>query len=258
MFLLSFEIHWYLDLRVSERTSFPKKSRLLVDYFALSWRLRCSFVIRQFFVEWVNLVLSLDVKKYFQENNLPLHALLVLGDAPVHPVYEGSLPFVQHDPYPAAGDQHVIPNLKTLFTKSPVPPQLWSDAEHKSHPPRVYNIVISLKIIDMVLQGVRKRTLASAESCGLRLWLKRNMEVRTRSNSGGRGLYPLASPKAGRGWRWHRGHRRELQGTDERGVRGSTDAAAHGGLAGNRWRGGGYLYKWEKRNAGNVWRNAQT
>ena len=36
-------------------------------------------------MQWVNLVFGPSVKKYLQENNLPMQALLVLDNAPAHP-----------------------------------------------------------------------------------------------------------------------------------------------------------------------------
>ncbi|GIY54166.1 hypothetical protein CDAR_446231 [Caerostris darwini] len=44
-----------------------------------------AWVTRKFFVEWVNLVFGPTVKKYLQENNLPVQALLILNNAPAHP-----------------------------------------------------------------------------------------------------------------------------------------------------------------------------
>ncbi|GBN78808.1 hypothetical protein AVEN_168226-1 [Araneus ventricosus] len=44
-----------------------------------------AWVTRQFFVQWVNLVFGPSVKKYLQENNLPMQAPLVLDNAPAHP-----------------------------------------------------------------------------------------------------------------------------------------------------------------------------
>ena len=40
---------------------------------------------RQFFTEWMNEVFGPGVKKYLQENELPLRPLLVTDNAPAHP-----------------------------------------------------------------------------------------------------------------------------------------------------------------------------
>ncbi|UYV74920.1 hypothetical protein LAZ67_12001808 [Cordylochernes scorpioides] len=95
-----------------------------------------TWVARKFFVEWVNLVFGPTVKKYLQENNLPVQALLILDNAPAHP-----------------------PNLEDDI--------LEDDGEHKPHPLREFwkdhfNIAICLQIIDQAWLGVTTRTLTSA------------------------------------------------------------------------------------------------
>ncbi|UYV77666.1 hypothetical protein LAZ67_15001851 [Cordylochernes scorpioides] len=88
-----------------------------------------AWVTRKFFVEWVNLVFGPTVKKYLQENNLPVQALLILDNAPAHPpnleddILE-ELKFIKvlylppnttHILQPM--DQQVISNFKKLYTK---------------------------------------------------------------------------------------------------------------------------------------------
>ncbi|GBN70026.1 Tigger transposable element-derived protein 1 [Araneus ventricosus] len=88
-----------------------------------------AWVTRQFFVQWVNLVFGPSVKKYLQENNLPMQALLVLDNAPAHP------PNLEDDileefkfikvlylppnttPILQPMDQQAISNFKKLYTK---------------------------------------------------------------------------------------------------------------------------------------------
>ena len=50
------------------------------------WRANCkAWVSRQFFIEWIHEIFAPSVKKYLQENNLPLKCLLVMDNVPVHP-----------------------------------------------------------------------------------------------------------------------------------------------------------------------------
>ena len=129
-------------------------------------------------MEWVNLVFGPSVKKYLQENNLPLQALLVLDSAPAHPpnleddILE-EFKFIQvlylppnTTPILQPMDQQVISNFKKLYTMhlfrrcfevtentNLTLREFWRDH---------YNIVICLRIIDMAWQGVTTRTLTSA------------------------------------------------------------------------------------------------
>ena len=116
------KIQWYLDIRVPQHTSFSRYEPMSKWFFAFSyernsryefepllvyhsenprafkshkilkeklqvmWRSNPkAWVTRKFFVEWVNLVFGPTVKKYPQENNLPVQALLILDNAPAHP-----------------------------------------------------------------------------------------------------------------------------------------------------------------------------
>ncbi|XP_070268928.1 tigger transposable element-derived protein 1 isoform X2 [Myotis yumanensis] len=153
--------------------------KILKEKLQVMWRANPrAWVTRQIFVEWVNLVFGPDVKKYLQENNLPLQALLVLDSAPAHP------PNLEDDileefkfikvlylppnitPILQPMEQQVISNFKKLFTKhlfrhcfevmestNLTLREFWKDH---------YNIMICLRIIDMAWQGVTKRTLTSA------------------------------------------------------------------------------------------------
>lgn len=49
------------------------------------WRANIkALVMRQFFIEWMNEVFGPSGKKYLQEKELPLTALLIVGSAPAH------------------------------------------------------------------------------------------------------------------------------------------------------------------------------
>ncbi|XP_051784390.1 tigger transposable element-derived protein 1-like [Erpetoichthys calabaricus] len=163
----------------SENPRAFKSQKIMKERLQVMWRANPrACVTRQFFVEWVNLVFGPDVKKYLQENNLPLQALLVLDNAPAHP------PNLEDDileefrfinvlylppnttPILQPMDQQVISNFQKLFTKHLFhrcfevmdSTNLTLREFQKDH----YNIVICLRIIDLAWQGVTKRTLTSA------------------------------------------------------------------------------------------------
>ncbi|XP_039624723.1 tigger transposable element-derived protein 1-like [Polypterus senegalus] len=163
----------------SENPRAFKSKKIMKERLQVMWRANPrAWVTRQFFVEWVNLVIGHEVKKYLQENNLPLQALLILDNAPAHP------PNLEEDileefrfinvlylppnttPILQPMDQQVISNFKKLFTKhlfhccSEVTEStnLTLRDFWKGH----YNIVICLRIIDLAWQGITKRTLTSA------------------------------------------------------------------------------------------------
>ena len=46
------------------------------------WASTKAWVMRQFFIEWINEVFGPSVKKYLQGNKLPLRALLIMDNAP--------------------------------------------------------------------------------------------------------------------------------------------------------------------------------
>lgn len=70
----------------SENTRAFKSHKILKEKLQVVWRANPKvWVTRKFFVEWINLVFGPSVKKYLQENNLPMQALLVLDNAPAHP-----------------------------------------------------------------------------------------------------------------------------------------------------------------------------
>ncbi|GBN81232.1 Tigger transposable element-derived protein 1 [Araneus ventricosus] len=70
----------------SENPTAFKSHKILKEKLQVMWRANPkAWVTSQFFVQWVNLVFGPSVKKYLQENNLPMQALLVLDNAPAHP-----------------------------------------------------------------------------------------------------------------------------------------------------------------------------
>ncbi|GIX93547.1 hypothetical protein CDAR_32571 [Caerostris darwini] len=130
------------------------------------------------FVEWVNLVFGPTVKKYLQENNLPVQALLILDNAPAHPpnleddILE-ELKFIKvlylppnTTPILQPMDQQVISNFKKLYTKHlfrrcfevTESTNLTLQEFWKDH----FNIAICLQIIYQAWLGVTTKTLTSA------------------------------------------------------------------------------------------------
>jgi len=163
----------------SENPRAFKSHKILKEKLHVMWRANAkAWVTRQFFTEWVNLVFGPSVKKYLQENSLPLKALLILDNAPAHPpgleddILE-EFQFVKvlylppnTTPLLQPMDQQVISNFKKLYTKhlfrrcfevtentNLTLREFWKDH---------YNIVVCLCIIDLAWQGVTRRTLNSA------------------------------------------------------------------------------------------------
>ncbi|GIY61259.1 tigger transposable element-derived protein 1 [Caerostris darwini] len=142
------------------------------------WRSNPKAWVTRKFVEWVNLVFGPTVKKYLQENNLPVQALLILDNAPAHPpnleddILE-ELKFIKvlylppnTTPILQPMDQQVISNFKKLYTKhlfrrcfevtestNLTLREFWKDH---------FNIAICLQIIDQAWLGVTTKTLTSA------------------------------------------------------------------------------------------------
>ena len=115
---------------------------------------------QQVFIEWVNLVFGLAVKKY-----LPLRALIILDNAPAHPpsfendiLCEGSLPTTQHHPYTAAYGSTVTSNSKELYTKH-LFLQCFEVTESTNL--TLKEFWRDLKLLEMAWHGVSRRTLTS-------------------------------------------------------------------------------------------------
>ncbi|XP_014790984.1 tigger transposable element-derived protein 1-like [Octopus bimaculoides] len=163
----------------SENLRTFKSYKILKEKQQVMWRANIkTWVTRQFFSEWVNLVFGPGVKKYLLENSLPLKALLILDNAPAPPssleddildefkfikvlyLSRNTTPILQ------PMDQQVISNFKKLYTKN-LFSLCFEVTENTSLTLREflkkhYNIVNCLKIIDMAWQDVTRRTLNSA------------------------------------------------------------------------------------------------
>ncbi|XP_035221359.1 tigger transposable element-derived protein 1-like [Stegodyphus dumicola] len=115
----------------SENPSAFKSHKILKEKLPVMWGKNPKvWVIKKFFVEWIKLVFGTSVKKYLQENNLPMQALLVLDNAPAHaPNLEDDLleefKFIKNvlylppntTPILQPMNQQVISNFKKLYTK---------------------------------------------------------------------------------------------------------------------------------------------
>ncbi|XP_069188784.1 tigger transposable element-derived protein 1-like [Procambarus clarkii] len=137
-----------------------------------------SWVTRIFFTEWINDVFGPSVRKYLEEKQLPLKALLVLDNAPAHPpqmrdeLYPENqfitIKFLPPNTTPLLQpmDQKVIANFKKLYMKALLErcvdvtdntgltlKEFW-----KNH----FNILGALRLIDKAWEGVTRRTLNSA------------------------------------------------------------------------------------------------
>lgn len=163
----------------SENPRAFKSHKVIKEKLQVLWRANSkAWVTRQFFIEWVNIVFGPSVRKYLNDNDLPLKCVLLLDNAPAHPpglednlLDEFNFIKVVYLPPNTTSiiqpmDQQVISNFKKLFTKhlfkrcfeviestNLTLREFW-----KGH----YNIVTCLNIIDIAWQGVTKRTLNAA------------------------------------------------------------------------------------------------
>lgn len=163
----------------SENPRAFKSHKIIKENLQVMWRANPkAWVTRKLFVEWINLVFCPSVKKYLQENNLRMQALLVLDNAPGHP------PNLEEDlleefkfikvlylppnttPILQPMDQQVISNFKKLYTKH-IFRRCFEVTENTNLTLREFwkdhfNIAICLRIIDQAWLGVTTRTLTSA------------------------------------------------------------------------------------------------
>ncbi|XP_066977870.1 tigger transposable element-derived protein 1-like [Macrobrachium rosenbergii] len=115
----------------SETPRIFKKHKVIKSKLNVMWKSNAkAFVTTQIFREWICEVFAPCVKKYLEENNLPLKALLILDNAPAHPQdmeYELADEFswlkIKFLPPRITSliqpmDQQVISNFKKLYTKA--------------------------------------------------------------------------------------------------------------------------------------------
>ncbi|XP_031613593.2 tigger transposable element-derived protein 1-like [Oreochromis aureus] len=163
----------------SENLRAFKQHKILKERLEVMWRSNpTAWVTRQFFVEWVNLVFAPAVKKFLEENDLPMNCLLIIDNAPAHPsgleddILE-EFSFIKvlflppnTTPLLQPMDQQVISNFKKLYTKHMFKrcsditesAQLTLREFWKNH----FDIVAYLKLISLAWREVSRRTLNSA------------------------------------------------------------------------------------------------
>ncbi|XP_066444151.1 E3 ubiquitin-protein ligase ZFP91 isoform X1 [Eleutherodactylus coqui] len=155
------------------------RNKVITSKLCVMWRAnRKAWVTRPIFIEWMNEVFGPSVKKYLQDNQLPLKCLLVMDNAPAHPpgledalLEEFSFISVKFLPANATPliqpmDQRVISNFKKLYTKAVFERcfEVTSDTKlslrefWKNH----FNILNCIGLIDKAWQGVTCRTMISA------------------------------------------------------------------------------------------------
>ncbi|KAL3967274.1 NLR family CARD domain-containing protein 3 [Sarotherodon galilaeus] len=137
----------------SENPRAFKQHKILKERLEVMWRSNpTAWVTRQFFVEWVNLVFAPAVKKFLEENDLPMKCLLIIDNAPAHPS--------------TSWRSSLISNFKKLYTKHMFKQcsditestQLTLREFWKNH----FDIVAYLKFISLAWREVSRRTLNSA------------------------------------------------------------------------------------------------
>ncbi|XP_064111400.1 tigger transposable element-derived protein 1-like [Macrobrachium nipponense] len=113
----------------SENPRAFKTHKIPKEKLHIMWRANArAWVTRQFFTDWVNLVFGPAVKMYLQENKLTMKALLILDNAPAHPLVlkmileEFQFIKVLYLPPNTTSvlqpmDQQVISNFKKLYMK---------------------------------------------------------------------------------------------------------------------------------------------
>ncbi|XP_067947109.1 tigger transposable element-derived protein 1-like [Watersipora subatra] len=163
----------------SENPRAFKAHKVNKDLLQVFWRANAKArVTKLFFAEWVNQVFGPAVKKYLQENSLPLKCLLCLDNAPAHLLgleddILDELKFIKvlYLPPNATSslqpmDQQVMSNFKKLYTKH-LFQQCFNviqstDLSLLDFWRNDFNIVHSLKIIDLAWEEVTRQTLTSA------------------------------------------------------------------------------------------------
>jgi len=138
------------------------------------WRANSkAWVTRQCFIEWIHELFAPSVKKYLQENNLPLKCLLVMDNAPAHPPglageLMEELDFItvkflppNTTPLIQPMDQQVISNFKKLYTKALFQRCFDTELTLRDFWKHRFNILHCLTLVDKAWQQVTYRTMNS-------------------------------------------------------------------------------------------------
>lgn len=163
----------------SENPRVFKRNNVQKSKLPVMWKSNAkAWMTRAIFMEWLTKVFAPSVKKYLEENNLPLRCLLLMDNAPAHPPGLEEDLDMEYDfikvkflppnttPLLQPMDQQVISNFKKLYTKELFSRcfQVTNDTEltlrdyWKDH----FNILHCINLIDKAWNDVSTRTLKSA------------------------------------------------------------------------------------------------
>ena len=163
----------------SENPRVFKHNKVQKSKLPVMWKSNAkAWMTRAIFMEWLTKVFAPSVKKYLEENNLPLRCLLLMDNAPAHPPGLEEDLDMEYDfikvkflppnttPLLQPMDQQVISNFKKLYTKELFSRcfQVTNDTEltlrdyWKDH----FNILHCINLIDKAWNDVSTRTLKSA------------------------------------------------------------------------------------------------
>ena len=163
----------------SENPRVFKRNNVQKSKLPVMWKSNAkAWMTRAIFMEWLTKVFAPSVKKYLEENNVPLRCLLLMDNAPAHPPGLEEDLDMEYDfikvkflppnttPLLQPMDQQVISNFKKLYTKELFSRcfQVTNDTEltlrdyWKDH----FNILHCINLIDKAWNDVSTRTLKSA------------------------------------------------------------------------------------------------
>nr|XP_053650562.1 tigger transposable element-derived protein 1-like [Cherax quadricarinatus] len=170
----------------SENPRVFKKNNVFKNKLCVLWKANHkAWVTRQIFKEWVHEVFGPSVKKYLQETKLSLKCLLLMDNAPAHPLNLLDLlskdfnfikvKFLRPNTTPLLQpmDQQVISNFKKFYTKAVFEKcfEVTTDTKltlrefWRNH----FNIYSSISLIGKAWEGVTSRTLNCLETIMARL-----------------------------------------------------------------------------------------
>jgi hypothetical protein len=110
----------------SENPRAFKKHNIKKSQLPVMWRSNSkAWITRQYFTEWFNFVFGPSVKSYLEEHRLSLKAVLIMDNAPAHPLNLLEYDFItikflspNTTPLVQPMDQQIISNFKKLYTKA--------------------------------------------------------------------------------------------------------------------------------------------
>nr|XP_061782193.1 tigger transposable element-derived protein 1-like [Nerophis lumbriciformis] len=155
----------------SETPRVFKRWNVIKDTLSVMWRAnKKAWLTRQIFTEWLNCVFGPTVKKYLLDEGLPLKAVLVMDNSPVHPPYmedvlleEFSFITLKFLPPNLTLDKLVVDSFKKEYTKA-----LFQRCFDVTSDTRLalrdfwndhFNILTCIGLIDKAWNGVARTTL---------------------------------------------------------------------------------------------------